>query len=378
LPRKIARRFGVALLLITTTGLGLSAAFASIDDPYALSRTVQSSVTLYVAGPLCAAYAAARGAVLVDLWGRVTVRRSLVAVLLERLSAPLAVGALSTVTVFAFRAREATLAAPIPLCLALAGVLAWSLFGAAIGVWVSRIVGVPIALTCSFLALGLPGALEPLWIRHLTGVLSDCCTTSLVLAPRAVSASLAANLAVALISVVALTFRLGPASPRWSFHAVMTSAAVLAMAAGVTQASGLDAFPVEPRDRRDLVCVDSLCLWPEDERARGANLTAIGLVEKAWLELDLPLADVRYGPTRAPGFAAVTTRSSNRSQAIESVAVQFPRALTDCDSYDSSSVAADDWLVVALLQRLGVETELQVGQNYASAADAFAALISCE
>ncbi|MFE0106943.1 hypothetical protein [Streptomyces sp. NPDC059009] len=139
--------------------------------------------------------------------------------------------------------------------------------GFAVGRRIRPVLSVPLLLVGGWIALAYPAAMEPFWIRHLTGNLRTCCSTNQVPDARALIApSLVALGAMAASGLVALRRRPGKLLVG---AALMTVAAVLASAIGLVHGMGWQA--AKPRTE-GLRCAPErgveICLWPEDEARR--------------------------------------------------------------------------------------------------------------
>ncbi len=104
-------------------------------------------------------------------------------------------------------------------------------------------------------------AIEPLWVRHLTGQLIDCCDVATVPAGEALLAP--ALIAAAAVAAAALLLARLPIAVRIGLAGAALAAGV---GTGVALVSGLGSEPTAPRSAADLVCAGSgprVCLWPE-------------------------------------------------------------------------------------------------------------------
>ena len=183
--------------------------------------------------------------------------------------------------------------------------LAACLWGYALGRWVTAWVAAPLVLVATYVVLGFPASLNPLWVRHLFGVI-DCCRIDESLSPRVIAASIlvavgSAAIAVAVILAAPTAYgrtRLGRCVPSFSaltwLLAAMTAAGVCASVA-TSLVSPLSLFPTTMRDG-DLVCRDvgewqRLCVWPEHVGAFEEYKPLLQAVRK--VELDRGLTPTR-------------------------------------------------------------------------------------
>lgn len=327
---------------------------------YALASAAKASGAIVVVGPFVALSAAYEMRVLRALWGQLDVRLPWYRVAFGRLWPVAGAGVLAMGASYAAMgaAGSSSLMSPgwyyYPL-VSLFGVFAWMSVGAALGLLFRPLVAVPLAAITPYLVVTLPGGWEPLWLRHLTGLLFDCCSTSDVLDRRAVVASTGILLAFGLVGWMLIFLRLGALSPSPSPFAagsVLTAGLVLL---AVTQASHLGAAPTAQRPLNALECSGQVCLWPEDARARQANEAAWPKVRLAWTELGLPLRQTAIGPVSGPEMLDVVVLTEDPRAAAASMAQALPRAALGCrERYqDEAGNLAADQLALLLLQRVG-------------------------
>lgn len=122
-------------------------------------------------------------------------------------------------------------------------------------------VAAPLALVGSFLISAYPPAMEPVWMRHLTGGgLRDCCALSQVPDTHAISSALLVGGGMVLASLALLARR--------RVAAIACSAFVLAtgIALGSYVAMNAEATASTDRSSRHLQCSGAqpqVCVWPE-------------------------------------------------------------------------------------------------------------------
>ncbi|WP_067484109.1 DUF7224 domain-containing protein [Actinomadura hibisca] len=154
---------------------------------------------------------------------------------------------------------------PDPLVIAV-GVLvtiAWTTAGFVVGRWAHPAIGVPVMMVGTWLWLSYPAAMEPLWLRHLTGYNEGaCCETGAVLDGRAIVAQ-------AIIAGALTTASAGA----WCLHTVRTicwtplaALPVAAVITGVLLVQGLGPTAQRPRTS-GLACRShqgvEVCVWNE-------------------------------------------------------------------------------------------------------------------
>ena len=160
-------------------------------------------------------------------------------------------------------------------------------------------VAAPLAVLTVYIGAAFPAALDPPWLRHLTGLTSGCCAIYEVPDLRAAAAGV-----LTLGAVTGMCLAVSATAARVLPRAVTACTAlglVVAVGAGITLARPLDADAVQDR-QEPMVCIDvgvPLCTWPETaqvtqehrESIRAVTATADG----AGLELPTKITQ------RAPG-----------------------------------------------------------------------------
>jgi len=355
---------------------------------YSLADEARASQAIVVIGPFVALSAAFEMRVLRVLWGRLEVRRPWYAVAIGRLWLVLAAGLVAMSVAYVAVAGPHALVAPrgwaYPL-LSVAGVLAWTSVGAALGLVFRPVAAAPLALIVPYIALVFPGAWDPLWLRHLNGLLFDCCSTSEVLHSRALVASLAMLAACTVGAWTVVAIRLGPSKPSLVLlTAGMTLALGLALL-GLAQARKLGPAPTSVRPNAELRCAGAVCMWPEDEEARRANALAWVRVQRAWASLGLPLREAIVGPVSSAAMLNLVVLTPDARFAAQSMSAALPRAVADCrERYDNEQVnRASDGLVYLIQRHMGfsgTDTLRLPSSSLPAPADAptlFAALNAC-
>ncbi len=253
-------------------------------EPYTLALSAAGEFTVAIAVPVCAACAAwEAGRLRRAGWYPLPHVRSPLAIALSALAPVVALGWLSITIAVLYRLLGAGLVAvPDLRILAVAFVLfvAHSLLGFAIGVRLPPVVSVPSVLVVIWCWMALPPALEPLWIRHLTGDLSACCDLSSDLAPRAVAGSVIVAAGLGVSAVLLVRQRLDLLR-----FALAVASVLVAFGLGTRVVYGMGPYPAVPRSPSALVCssgVPRVCIWPEHrERLKQAE-RIIGEVIQRW------------------------------------------------------------------------------------------------
>jgi hypothetical protein len=383
LLRTPAVLLAVPCALVAHLFLGMTTA----AENYALAQASAANGTMFVIGPYVAVAAVWETEPLRILWGRMTVARSWWRVLAARLRVVVA-GGLGVLVFIYFDAlaRMPSPAAPgwqFPT-LSVLGVLAWTAFGAALALLLNRLLAMTAALLVPYLLLVLPAGWEPLWLRHVNGMLFDCCGTGQILDSRALVASVGFLAGIAVLSLCVARARLAPARNVPWLTGLVALTTLAGVGTAVAGARELGAIPATVRPTTALVCESDICLWPEDWAAHGTNRLAWEQVRAAWSGLGLPELPSRIGPVADGDLLAVTTRSRDLNGALVSMAQQLPRALFDCgDSFQDArqNQLFDDlsYLLLDVLDVRGLDDFARPGPapSPGQAPEIFAQLVRC-
>jgi hypothetical protein len=236
------------------------------SDAYLLDATAKATATLPFVGAVCAACAAWEGNRLRrgGLW-ELPLVRSRLAIAGWRIvpSVLVGMGALAVAVGVQFARSGVAAGLPDPVILGSAGLdlLAYSAAGFAAGILMPFALAGPIVLIATVVWLAFVPAVEPVWLRHLTGMFRDCCDLAADLSPRAVAASAVVNVGI-LVAAALVTMRrsiLGRAAAAGSLAAAL-------VVGGITVA-GMPHAPETPRGVAELDCADNggvvVCIWPE-------------------------------------------------------------------------------------------------------------------
>lgn len=142
-------------------------------------------------------------------------------------------------------------------------VVTYGAVGFAIGILTPPALAIPLASSLALLWMAFVPAMYPVWLRHLTGMYRDCCALGESIAPEALLAAAAVDLALIAAAAVCIAVT----TPR--LYRAVATLAIFAVGAliGVRFASSLTYAPVQPRDGSQLRCAPDggveLCLWPE-------------------------------------------------------------------------------------------------------------------
>jgi hypothetical protein len=289
---------------------GWYATFLYPSDGYAVGATAAGTGTLPFVGPFCAACAAWEGSRLrrARLWAAPSVRSRLTIAFWCLLPAVM-VGLVAVLAAIAVELVRAGTGLPDLRLIAMTALdlVALSVAGFAAGLLLPFAVAGPLAIVASFVWLVFVPAIQPVWLRHLTGMFRDCCGLGQDLAPRAVVASSIVDLGI--IGAAALLVA-GPALTRRRVGGALATLAVAGVA-GVLLVGGMAYAPAVPRDTALLECRTdsgvSVCTWPE-HHARAAEVARIvGRVHAGWQRAGMaaPSLFTEADPTVAPAGALV-------------------------------------------------------------------------
>lgn len=192
-------------------------------------------------------------------------------------------------------------------------VIAQMSVGAGLAFWLPRLVAAPVVLVGGYLWLVMPLALEPLWLRNLTGLWSSCCDISDEIAPQALAATLIVHTGV-------IVFGLALMFARKVWVGLTVGAACLAVSGAVGAALVTDFGPDPVRARTtSLACSTdqvTICVWPEHEenlvtiasttRSAVASWRASGIpAPGAWTEAKVGSGGVYFQAPSAPDEGAI-------------------------------------------------------------------------
>jgi hypothetical protein len=157
--------------------------------------------------------------------------------------------------------------------------LATSAAGWAAGWWIRTELAMPIVVLGTYLALVFPPAMEPLWLRHLTGLHDECCNHDEVLARPVTMAPIILGAGIVVAALLALT-----AARRPALGVAAAGVVVVAAVVAASLVDELDHRPSATRTGRAQCAGDRpvLCLWPEQADARPSVSAAVTEVVDRW------------------------------------------------------------------------------------------------
>lgn len=319
------------------------------SDGYAVGATAAGTGTLPFVGAFCAAVAAWEGSRLrrARLWTAPSVR-SRATITFWSLLPVVLVGLFAVLVAIAVQLVRSAAGLPDLRLIAMTALdlVAFSVAGFAAGLLLPFAVAGPLAIVASFIWFGFVPAIQPVWLRHLTGMFRDCCGLQQDLAPRAVIASSIVDLGI--IGAAALLVA-GPALLARRIGGALATLAVTGVA-GVLLVGGMTYAPVVPRAAALLECRTdgdvTVCTWPE-HRARAAEMAGIvARVRAGWQQagIDAPSVFTEADPAVAPAGALVigfVGSSYNEDDIIRVLGRGMLPAWPDCPGGAAGGIAFD-------------------------------------
>lgn len=318
------------------------------SDGYALDATTKASMTIAFVGPVCAACAAWEGSRLrrAAVWEAPSVR-SRWSIAFWHVLPIVAVGLLAIVVAMLVQAARSQAGLPDVriLLMTLVDLVAYCAAGFALGLLMRFAVAGPLALVATFIWIGFVPAIQPVWMRHLTGMFRDCCGLAQDLAWRPVIAS-----AILDVSIIAAAIVFVAGSRRsWLRVAVGVVLFIVAFNAGSSLVSDMTYLPAVARDTAVLECRSdrglTVCTWPE-HRARAAEIGSVAAeVRSAWQDAGLSPpsifteADPSVAPTDALAFR-IDANTATRDDMVSSFAQGMLPSTDSCVSPKSGVAMA--------------------------------------
>lgn len=232
---------------------------------------------------------------------------------------------------------------------------AYGALGLALGLLLPFAVAGPLGIVLPFLWLAFVPAMEPVWLRHLTGMFRDCCSNQRDLDLQAALAS--ALVDAGIIVAAALLVSGGPGIGR----RVLVPAAplVLSLVVGVALVSGMDYSPSVARDPAALECATTegvtVCTWPEHNARADEVGSIVREVRTNWqaMGIESPSVYTEADASLVPPGALhldVNGRSSRREDIINSLAVAMAPHDPECPGGSEGGIVLfylDAWYAAA-------------------------------
>ncbi|MBO9521082.1 MAG: hypothetical protein J7518_06045 [Nocardioidaceae bacterium] len=387
--------------VLVVLGCLVSLSNADYADPYWLDLSSKSTVSVLFLAPGFAALAAWDGA----RWRRLAPAavRSWIALLALCLSAV----ALATLLTFAItllvldvQVRPAGGAPRLDvLALGVLVVSAYAAVGFVLGRYLPRLIAAPLAFGLVWGWVAFTPAVQPFWMRNVTGNLgTSCCALDVELVPLALVAP--GLLAVALLASAAVVLAWSWRRAAWVVAALLVAGS-LAAAASMMRPVGAD--PVQRRTGSQ-VCVTagsrSFCAWPEHDGRLRRAAPSLGRTAQRLAATGLDVPPRLRESTRAPGGWSFSLGGGNPDQWGKTLAVspldELPPPCTDRTGgvwpAGENLELAGAWLLTAggadeafaaeaqgaSLRRLRELRALPVGDQVHWYARAYAAMQTCE
>jgi hypothetical protein len=298
---RVMPAFWFALPIVLLAGGYGTALYPS--DHYGLGATAMGTGALAFVAGFTAATAAWEGARLRrTVWWSPTVRSRLAIAAWAVLPSVLVGFVAFMAAVGVLLARSGATAPDLTLiAVGTLDLVAWAVVGFAAGILLPVPVAVPVGILLPFVWLAFVPAMDPVWLRHLTGMFRDCCGNAQDMAPAAVWASVLADVGIIAAAAILVGGRK---------TARRLGASILAMAvplvAGVALVSGMSYAPVVPRDPALLACREraglTLCLWPEHAPEADPLAAIASEIRTKWIAagIEAPAVFTEADPSVAP------------------------------------------------------------------------------
>lgn len=317
---------------------GWYATLLSPADGYAVAASAKGTAALGLIVPFAAATAAWEGARVrrAGLWAGPWVRRRAVTVAAS-LWPSILVPVLATIAGVATALLQSGGGAPDVRMVTVAAldIAAFGLAGFAAGLLLPFAAAGPLSIVAPLFWLTFVPAMYPVWLRHVTGMFRDCCSSSEDLAIRPVLASSIVDLGLLAAAAVCIS------SLAWGLRAGAALASVVVTAAiGLSLVAGMEFAPVVPRDTAQLVCADvagsHACVWPEHRSSLVALVRVMPSVLEGWRAVGtgIPTEFTEAHPAvAASGSAAISLSGAptDDDSMIALLASSLLPAFPDCE-----------------------------------------------
>jgi hypothetical protein len=317
------------------------------SDHYGLGATAMGTGVLPFVGGFVAATAAWEGARLRRPVWPLPMVRSRIAVATWAVLPSVLVGAAALVAATTVLLVRSNATVPDARVLAVAAVdfVAWAAAGFALGILLPVPVAIPAGILLPFVWFAFVPAVEPVWLRHVTGMFRDCCGLAEDLSGAAVLASLMASAGILVAAAVAVGSRPPPQR-----LAMSTLALIVPMIAAVALVAGMTYAPVSPRNASLLDCRTSsgttVCVWPEHAPEADVILATIVAVERRWAAAGItaPQLVTEASRSTAPaGSIPVLLNGPAPDAVISALAVGLVPMEPDCFGGSTGGIAVP-WL----------------------------------
>ena len=312
---RVMPAFWFALPIVLLAGGYVTALYPS--DHYGLGATAMGTGALPFVAGFVAATAAWEGARLRrSVWWSPAVRSRLEIAALAVLPSVVigVVAMLAAIAVLLVRSG-ATMPDLTLIAVGTLDLVAWAAVVFAAGILLPVPVAVPVGILLPFVWLAFVPAMDPVWLRHITGMFHDCCGLNQAMAPAAVWASVIADIGIIAAAVILVggwtDMRRHGGSVRARAVPLVASGLVLVLLlrAGVGLVSGMTYAPVVTRDPAQLTCREraglTLCVWPEHLQQADALAAITSGVRAKWIAagIEAPAVFTEADPSVAPAWS---------------------------------------------------------------------------
>ena len=352
--------FWLTPLILILSWLHVQATLAFAAVPYALQATSAATSATFLIAAICGACAAWEGGRLHRAgWTEHPFGRSWLSVALHAMRIPLAIALVCVVSVLVVTFMSQGL----PLTAINFGMLGMTFvcllthltLGFALGVVLPTSVAIPALLVFSYAWMILPISIEPVWVRHLTGVWLSCCGIYHMAAPAAIAGAIVANLGLLLGALCLLYFQ----QQSWRWIAAI-GVWVLLWSTGALLVNDLGPDPAVPRTAT-MVCSDTkpaVCVWPEHRTQLDTAAAMAMQAAQAWQAAGLPVPhefneqDQSLLPTNARSFGI--SLSAQPTDILNALAYAMIPAPPDCSNQPFLGSAAGSYLTAWMAAIAGV------------------------
>lgn len=216
------------------------------------------------------------------------------------------------------------------LLLGVVWLVGWVLLGLVLGLTLPGPVAGPLSFLTPFMVVLYGPAVEPLWVRYLSGYYGSCCQIGEVLDPRAASAGFIAAVGLLLLGLGALALRRWRWCRRQSVSVIgLLLGASVVVAAAAQPVKTMGPLPGVPRsDPQQCVGSPAVCSWSDYTAVRDTVAPHLRAAHHRWAELGV----------RLPG-AMMQGVESSRSGQLEWVLVHPEDSIADIVATLAESVA---------------------------------------
>jgi len=197
-----------------------------------------------------------------------------------------------------------------PIGVAALDIVAFAAAGAATGLLLPFAIAGPLAIVVPLFWLAFVPAMDPVWLRHITGMFRDCCAATEDLSIRPIVASSLVDLGILAATAFAISnvteIRRGIA---------MGASLVVAGSVATALVAGMSYAPTSNRSLADLTCARAsaatICVWPEHQADLIPMVRVLPTVLARWSDAGIPAPDLftEAESSAAPAGSAILVLS---------------------------------------------------------------------